>query len=135
MRLENSSFFEESFKKALLFTFCLLVFVSAPSVKTSKFTGKWEYWWNKEASKGFVVEVKAKNGRFSETGSGFIPQLFDAEIKPATIVGDSVTSKIADDLGNTGTVKLRLRNLRNGLRMVQNVYCVAIAGKCQWNSR
>jgi hypothetical protein len=96
-------------KKAVLLTFCLLVFVSASSAQTSKFTGKWEYWWNKEASKGFVVELKAKNGRVSGTGSGFIPHMYDAEIKPAKIVGNSFTAKIADDWGNTGTVKITIR--------------------------
>lgn len=93
-------------KKTLLIIFSLLMFVTAASAQKSKFTGKWEYFWDREASKGFVVELKEKNGRVSGTGSGFIPHLYEAEIKSAKIVGNSFTANIEDDWGNTGTVKV-----------------------------
>ncbi len=96
-------------KKIALMAFSVLILVAAASAQDSKFTGKWEYYWNREASKGFVVELKAKNGRVSGVGSGFIPHMYDADIKSAKIVGNSFTANIADDWGNTGTVKITIR--------------------------
>ena len=95
-------------KKIALMICGLLIFANVASAQKSKFTGKWEYWWNKEASKGFVVELKEKNGKVSGTGSGFIPHLYDAEIKPTKVIGNSFTAKIADDWGYTGTVKITI---------------------------
>ncbi len=95
-------------KKITLIIFSLLLFANIASAQKSKFTGKWEHWWNKAASKGFVVELKAKNGRVSGTASGFIPHLYDAEIKSAKIIGNSFIAKIADDWGNTATVKVTI---------------------------
>lgn len=85
-----------------------MIFVVAASAQKSKFTGKWEYYWDREASKGFEVVLKEKNGKVSGVGSGFIPHLYDAEIKPAKIVGNSITANIADDWGNTATVKITI---------------------------
>ncbi len=88
--------------------FALMVFVSVASAQKSIFTGKWEHWWDKKASKGFVVELKEKNGKISGTGSGFIPHLYEAEIKSVKISGNSFTAKVADDWGNTATVKINI---------------------------
>jgi hypothetical protein len=95
-------------KKFALVIVSLLVFTGVASAQKSKFTGEWEYYWDREASKGFVVELKEKNGKVSGVASGFIPHLYDAEIKSAKIVGNSFTAKIADDWGNTGTVKITI---------------------------
>jgi hypothetical protein len=96
-------------KKLALIAFSVLILATGALAQDSKFTGKWEYYWNREASKGFVVELKAKNGRVKGVGSGFIPHMYDAEISSANIVGNSFTAKIADDWGNTGTVKVTIR--------------------------
>lgn len=93
-------------KKSILVIFSLLILATAASAQKSKFTGKWEFYWDREASKGFEVVLKEKNGRVSGTGNGFIPHLYEAEIKPAKIVGNSITANIADDWGNTATVKI-----------------------------
>lgn len=95
-------------KKIALIIFSLLVFTTMAFAQKSKFTGKWEYYWDREASKGFEVVLKEKNGRVSGVGSGFIPHLYDAEIKSAKIIGNSFTANIADDWGNTGTVKITI---------------------------
>lgn len=96
-------------RKLTLVIFSLLMLVTAASAQKSKFTGKWEYYWDRNASKGFEVVLKEKNGKVSGTGSGFIPHLYDAEIKSAKIVGNSFTAQIADDWGNTGTVKITIQ--------------------------
>lgn len=93
-------------KKFALIIFTLFIFTNVALAQKAKFTGQWEFWWDKEASKGFVVELKSKNGKVSGTASGFIPHLYECEIKSAKIVGNSFTAKIADDWGNTGTVKI-----------------------------
>ena len=95
-------------KKTALIIFSLLILVTAASAQKSKFTGKWEYYWDREASKGFEVELKEKNGKVSGTASGFIPHLYEAGIKSAKIVGNSFTANIADDWGNTAIVKVTI---------------------------
>lgn len=107
-------------KKLALIIFSLLMFASVASAQTAKFNGKWEYWWNKEASKGFVVELKTKNGKVSGTANGFIPHLYEAEIKSAKIIGNSLTAKIEDDWGNTGTVKITLSGKKMYWRVLQS---------------
>lgn len=107
-------------KKLILVIFSLLICVTAASAQKSKFTGKWEFYWDREASKGFEVVLKEKNGRVSGTGSGFIPHMYDAEIKPAKIVGNSFTAKIADDWGNTGTVKITISGKKLYWRMLKS---------------
>ena len=93
-------------KKLLTIIFSLLILSVAVSAQKSKFTGKWEFYWDREASKGFEVTLREKNGRVTGTANGFIPHLYEAEIKSAKIVGNSFTANIADDWGNTATVKV-----------------------------
>lgn len=107
-------------KKIALIIFSLLVFTTVATAQKSKFTGEWEFYWDREASKGFVVELKEKNGRVSGVASGFIPHLYDAEIKSAKIVGNSITAKIADDWGNTGTVKITISGKKLYWRMLNS---------------
>ena len=95
-------------KKLALIIFSISVFASFASAQKSKFNGEWEFYWDREASKGFVVELKEKNGQVSGTANGFIPHLYEAEIKPSKIISNSFTAKIADDWGNTGTVKITI---------------------------
>lgn len=93
-------------KKITLIIFTLLILATAASAQKSKFTGKWEFYWDRNASKGFEVVLKEKNGRVTGTANGFIPHLYEAEIKSAKIIGNSFTANVADDWGNTGTVKI-----------------------------
>lgn len=109
-------------KKLTLFIFVLFAFAGAASAQKSKFTGKWEHWWDKEASKGIIVELKEKNGRVTGTASGFIPHLYEAAIKSAKIVGNSFTAKIEDDWGNTGTVKITVRGKNLYWRVLKSNY-------------
>jgi hypothetical protein len=95
-------------KKIALIIFGILIFANVASAQNTKFNGEWEYYWNREASKGFVVTLKQKNGKVTGVGSGFIPHLYDAEIKSSKITGNSFIAKVADDWGNTATVKITI---------------------------
>ena len=96
-------------KKIILAVCVLFICSGIVSAQKSKFTGEWEVWWDKEASKGISINLKEKNGRVSGTASGAIPRLYEAEIKSARIIGNSFTAKIEDDWGNSGTVKITIR--------------------------
>lgn len=100
-------------KKIALIIFSLLIFTNLAFAQKSKFTGEWEVWWDKAASKGVVIKLKQKNGRVTGTAYGAIPKLYEAEIKSTKISGNSLTAKIEDDWGNTATVKITVsgRNL------------------------
>ncbi|MEZ5307277.1 MAG: hypothetical protein R2684_09050 [Pyrinomonadaceae bacterium] len=91
---------------AIVFAFALSSNLFA---QTSRFTGKWEYWWDKEASKGFVIELIEKDGIVTGTASGFIPHMYEAEIKSIKVSGKSFTADIEDDWGNTGVVKITVK--------------------------
>ena len=93
-------------KKIALIIFSLFIFANVASAQKTTFTGKWEVWWDREASKGVVIKLKEKNGRVSGTAYGAIPKLYECEIKSTKISGNSFTAKIEDDWGNTGTVKI-----------------------------
>lgn len=90
---------------AFIFTVCSL----SVAAQKSKFTGEWEVWWDKVASKGVVIKLKEKNGRITGTAYGAIPKLYECEIKSIKINGNSFTAKIEDDWENTGTVKITVR--------------------------
>lgn len=107
-------------KKIIVLICALFVFSGVAAAQKSKFTGEWEYYWDREASKGFVVELKEKNGRVSGTANGFIPHLYEAEIKSAKIVGNGFTANIADDWGNTATVKVTVRGRKLFWRVLKN---------------
>lgn len=109
-------------KKIIVLVCALFVFSGVAMAQKSKFTGKWEYYWNREASKGFEVVLKEKNGRVSGTANGFIPHLYEAEIKSAKIVGNGFTANIADDWGNTGTVKVTVRGRKLYWRVLKSNY-------------
>jgi hypothetical protein len=100
-------------KKFALIIFSLLIFTNLAHAQKSKFTGQWEVWWDKTASKGVVIKLKEKNGRVTGTAFGAIPRLYECEIKSTKISGNSFTGEIEDDWGNTGTVKITVsgRNL------------------------
>ncbi|MCD9188223.1 MAG: hypothetical protein LUM44_17535 [Pyrinomonadaceae bacterium] len=107
--------------KKIVFLICaLFILAGAASAQKSKFTGKWEYYWDREASKGFEVELKERNGRVSGTANGFIPHLYEAEIKSAKIVGNGFTANIADDWGNTATVKVTVRGRKLYWRVLKS---------------
>ena len=109
-------------KKTILMVCALFIFSGVAAAQKSKFTGEWEVWWDKEASKGIMIELKEKNGRVSGTASGAIPHMYEAEIKSAKIVGNSFTAKIADDWGNTGTVKITVRGKNLYWRVIKSNY-------------
>jgi hypothetical protein len=111
---------EEIMKKITLVIFSLLILSASAAAQKSKFTGKWEHWWDKAASKGFVVELKEKNGKITGTGNGFIPHLYEAEIKSIKVSGYSFTANIADDWGNTGTVKITLNGKKMSWRVLKS---------------
>lgn len=96
-------------KKVLFIIFSLLICATVASAQKTKFAGEWEVWWDKQASKGIVVKLKSKNGRISGTAFGAIPKMYEAEIKSAKAAGNSFTTQIEDDWGNTGTVKITVR--------------------------
>ena len=100
-------------KKIALIIFSLLIFTNLTLAQKSKFTGEWEVWWDKAASKGLVVKLKERNGRVTGTAYGAIPKMYEAEIRSTKISGNSVTAGIEDEWGNTGTVKITVsgRNL------------------------
>lgn len=100
-------------KKITLIIFSLLIFTVTASAQKAKFTGEWEVWWDKQASKGIQVKLKSKNGQITGTAYGAIPRLYEADIKSTKISGNSFTAKIEDDWGNTATVKITVngRNL------------------------
>ena len=107
-------FYEEKImKKLALIIFSLFIFSTVASAQKAKFTGEWEQWWDKRASKGIVIKLKEKNGRVTGTAYGAIPKLYEAEIKSTKITGNSFTAQVEDDWGNTATVKITLsgRNL------------------------
>ncbi|HQU85710.1 MAG TPA: hypothetical protein PKY59_21420 [Pyrinomonadaceae bacterium] len=106
--------------KAAFLAFIFVVCSLSVAAQKSKFTGKWEYYWDREASKGFEVVLKEKNGRVSGTANGFIPHLYEAEIKPAKIVGNSFTANIADDWGNTATVKVTIHGRKLYWRVLKS---------------
>ncbi len=107
-------------KKLALIIFSLLIFTNIASAQKSKFTGEWEQWWNKRESRGIVIKLKSKNGKVSGMAYGAIPRLYEAEIKSAKIVGNSFTAKIADDWGNTGTVKITVSGKNLSWRVVKS---------------
>lgn len=107
-------------KKTIFLICAIFIFAGAVSAQTSKFTGKWEFYWDREASKGFVVELKEKNGKVSGTANGFIPHLYEAEIKSAKIVGNGFTAEIEDDWGNTATVKVTIRGKKLFWRVLKS---------------
>lgn len=109
-------------KKTALIIFSLLILVTAASAQKSKFTGEWEVWWDKEASKGIQVELKSKNGRIIGTAYGAIPHLYEAEIKSTRIVGNSFYAKLEDDWGNTGTVKITVSGKNLYWRVIKADY-------------
>jgi hypothetical protein len=118
MKNNRRSFIGKSLFLTVIFVLCSL----SVSAQKSKFTGEWEVWWDKEASKGIVIELKEKNGRVSGTASGAIPRVYEAEIKSAKIVGNSFTAKIKDDWGNTGTVKITIRGRNLYWRVLKSNY-------------
>ena len=105
MKIQNPLFIGK-----LLFTVFIGIFLASNSfAQKSNFTGKWEFWANKAESRGFVVELKEKRGLVTGTASGAIPHLYEADIKPAKIAGNSITANISDEWGNSGTVKITIR--------------------------
>jgi hypothetical protein len=96
-------------KKTGLVIFTLLILGTAAMAQRAKFSGEWEQWWDREASKGIIVALKEKNGRVWGTASGAIPRVYEAEIKPARISGNTFTARIEDDWGNKATVKFTVR--------------------------
>lgn len=100
-------------KKVALIIFSLLILSTAASAQNSKFTGKWEVWWDKQASKGVVIKLKEKNGKVTGTAYGAIPKLYEADIRSTKITGNSFIAQIKDDWENTATVKISVsgRNL------------------------
>ncbi len=100
-------------KKVALIIFSLLILSTGASAQKSKFTGKWEVWWDKQASKGVVIKLKEKNGKVTGTAYGAIPKLYEADIRSTKITGNSFIAQIKDDWENTATVKISVsgRNL------------------------
>jgi hypothetical protein len=107
-------------KKLALIIFSLLVFANVTSAQKSKFTGEWEVWWNKRESRGIVIKLKEKNGKVSGTAYGAIPKMYEAEIKSTKMVGNTITAKIEDDWGNTGTVKITVNGKNLSWRVVKS---------------
>ncbi len=107
-------------KKIALIIFSLLIFANVASAQKSKFTGEWEQWWNKRESRGIVIKLKEKNGRVSGMAYGAIPKMYEAEIKSAKIVGNTITAKIEDDWGNTGTVKITVNGKKLSWRVLKS---------------
>jgi hypothetical protein len=111
---------EQIMKKTGLLTITLLILATTAMAQRAKFGGEWEQWWDRKASKGIVVELQEKNGRVWGTASGAIPRLYEAEIKPARITGNSFVARIEDDWGNNATVKFTIRGGRLTWRVTKS---------------
>lgn len=107
-------------KKIALVIFSLMILANAVSAQRAKFTGEWEQWWDKRASKGIVIKLKEKNGRVSGSAYGAIPRLYEADIKSAKISGNGFTARIEDDWGNTATVKITINGNKLSWRVLKS---------------